>query len=211
MSAMNAISNLVHIITNCVLLCSSLKYYRLCLKLPKNSITAFLRHLCVDSSTIGQDRTMLKSSYKPKEIEDEIREFWEKDNVRKKVEESKESSKIAGYVEGPPTLNGDPHIGHLRGRFYKDLWFRFVTLGGIRAVFRGGWDTQGLPVELQAAKELGLTGGKQEIVNFGQEKLVKKAKEMIQKSGQMGVPVIMVGDQIVVGFNRPKLDELLAA
>ncbi|MGQ9781209.1 MAG: isoleucine--tRNA ligase [Nitrososphaeria archaeon] len=124
---------------------------------------------------------MLDSSYKPKELEEEVRVYWETNDIRRKVEESRIGGKIAGYVEGPPTLNGDPHIGHIRGRFYKDLWFRYTTLTGKHVIFRGGWDTQGLPVELQAAKELGITGGKQDIINFGMEKLVAKAKEMIAR------------------------------
>lgn len=122
---------------------------------------------------------MLDSSYRPKELEEEVRAYWEKSDARRKVEESRMGGEVAGYVEGPPTLNGDPHIGHIRGRFYKDLWFRYTTLTGKHVIFRGGWDTQGLPVELQAAKELGITGGKQDIVDFGMEKLVAKAKEMV--------------------------------
>jgi len=124
---------------------------------------------------------MLKVSYQSKEVEEAIRTYWESHQIRKKVEERKDQEKTVGYVEGPPTLNGEPHIGHIRGRFYKDLWFRYLTLSGKNVIFRGGWDTQGLPVELQAAKELGITGGKQEILNFGTEKLVAKAKDMIQK------------------------------
>ena len=61
-----------------------------------------------------------------------------------------------GFVEGPPTLNGEPHLGHLRGRIIKDVWYRFKTLQNFKVIFRAGWDTQGLPVELQAEKILGL-------------------------------------------------------
>ncbi len=124
---------------------------------------------------------MLEASYQPKEIEESIRIYWESHQIRKRVEKRDDQEKTVGYVEGPPTLNGEPHIGHIRGRFYKDLWFRYATLAGKNVIFRGGWDTQGLPVELQAAKELGIAGGKQEIINFGMEKLVMKAKEMIKK------------------------------
>jgi len=123
---------------------------------------------------------MLDPVYRPKELEDEIRAFWEKNDIRRKVEADETKSETVGYVEGPPTLNGEPHIGHLRGRIYKDLWFRFTTLSGKRVIFRGGWDTQGLPVELQAAKELGIVGGRQELLNYGMEKIVEKAKEMIK-------------------------------
>jgi len=61
-------------------------------------------------------------------------------------------------------MNGIPHAGHLRGRVVKDLWYRYKTLQGYKVVVNAGWDTQGLPVELQAEKELGVTGGKNEIL-----------------------------------------------
>jgi isoleucyl-tRNA synthetase len=70
------------------------------------------------------------------------------------------SGELVGYIEGPPTMNGEPHAGHLRGRIIKDLWYRYNILQKRRVVFRAGWDCQGLPVELQAEKELGLTGNK---------------------------------------------------
>ncbi|MEM3403083.1 MAG: isoleucine--tRNA ligase [Nitrososphaeria archaeon] len=123
---------------------------------------------------------MLEPSYKPKELEEKVRVYWDKNNIRRRVEEREDQKEVVGYVEGPPTLNGEPHIGHVRGRFYKDLWFRYATLSGKKVIFRGGWDTQGLPVELQAAKELGITGEKQELIKIGMEKLVEKAKEMIK-------------------------------
>jgi len=64
--------------------------------------------------------------YRPLEIEREIREFWEKNQIRAKLMEYREKSNIGvlGWVEGPPTLNGIPHVGHARGRVIKDLWFR---------------------------------------------------------------------------------------
>ena len=61
---------------------------------------------------------------------------------------------LLGYIDGPPTLNGEPHVGHLRGRIMKDLWYRFKTLQKNNIIFRAGWDTQGLPIQLQAEKEL---------------------------------------------------------
>ena len=123
---------------------------------------------------------MLEPSYRPKELEERVRAYWDQNDIRRRVEEREDQREVVGYVEGPPTLNGEPHIGHVRGRFYKDLWFRYATLSGKKVIFRGGWDTQGLPVELQAAKELGITGEKHELVKIGMEKLVEKAKEMIK-------------------------------
>ncbi len=102
--------------------------------------------------------------------------------LRNLIDEKLHDKKKRGYVEGPPTLNGEPHLGHLRGRLIKDLWFRYETMRGTRIDFRGGWDTQGLPVELQAEKELGLTGNKTANLKLiGEEKLVVACKEMIQK------------------------------
>lgn len=79
-------------------------------------------------------------------------------------------------------MNGDPHLGHLRGRVIKDAWFRIKTLQKNKVVFRAGWDTQGLPVELQAEKELGLTGSKIEnIQKVGAERLVEACITLIHR------------------------------
>src|SRR2546423_454359 len=80
-------------------------------------------------------------------------------------------------------MNCEPHAGHLRGRIIKDLWYRFNTLQKKKVIFRAGWDTQGLPVELQAEKELGLTGNKIDNINkVGIEKIVETCKKLIQKN-----------------------------
>jgi isoleucyl-tRNA synthetase len=102
--------------------------------------------------------------------------------VRRKIAAAVAHSKPVGYVDGPPTLNNQPHVGHVRGRMMKDVWYRYKTMGGENIVFRGGWDTQGLPVELQAEKEMGLTGNKAEdLRRVGMEKLVEACKGLIQK------------------------------
>jgi isoleucyl-tRNA synthetase len=126
----------------------------------------------------------LNGSYDPKKIESMVRDRWAAMNLREKVTErfSEKKSKQLGYVDGPPTLNGEPHMGHLRGRVMKDLWYRFETLRGEYIDFRGGWDTQGLPVELQAEKELGLTGNKTANLKvIGEEALVSACKRMVEK------------------------------
>jgi isoleucyl-tRNA synthetase len=122
------------------------------------------------------------SNYNPKRIEQIVRAQWEKMDLRTKISERLKDKKKLGYVEGPPTLNGEPHMGHLRGRLMKDLWYRFETQRGNFIDFRGGWDCQGLPVELQAEKELGLTGNKtSNLKRIGEEKLVQACKDMIVK------------------------------
>lgn len=98
------------------------------------------------------------------------------------IEQRLSSKKKLGYVDGPPTLNGEPHMGHLRGRIMKDLWYRFQTLRGNNIDFRGGWDCQGLPVELAAEKELGLSGNKTANLHLvGVETLINACKQMLNK------------------------------
>ena len=127
------------------------------------------------SETLGQD-------YDWKKIENRVREFYADPSVRQQIARRVSKGKPVGYVEGPPTLNNQPHVGHIRGRMMKDLWYRFRTFEGENMVFRGGWDTQGLPVELQAEKEMGLSGNKWEDLNkVGVEKLVAECKRLISK------------------------------
>jgi isoleucyl-tRNA synthetase len=101
----------------------------------------------------------------------------------------KQKEKIM-FIEGPPTMNGTPHAGHLRGRVIKDLWYRYNTLCGKNIIFNAGWDTQGLPIELQAQKELGITGGKNEIIkSLGIEKLVNECKNIVKKYNEKWITV----------------------
>jgi isoleucyl-tRNA synthetase len=109
----------------------------------------------------------LSSKFDAKSIEKQVQDFSKSINIGKLISESDKPENIR-FIEGPPTMNGIPHAGHLRGRVIKDLWYRFNTLQGKKIEFNGGWDTQGLPVELQVEKELGVTGGKTEAINkFG--------------------------------------------
>lgn len=127
-------------------------------------------------------RQPLTQDYDWKKIESKVRKYYDSPAVRKRVAEAVGRSRPIGYVEGPPTLNNQPHIGHVRGRTMKDLWYRYKTLNGENMVFRGGWDTQGLPVELQAEKELGLSGNKwEDLEKIGVDKLVAECKALIGK------------------------------
>ena len=124
----------------------------------------------------------LSQDYDWKSIENKVREFYADPSARQKIAKKVAKNRPVGYVEGPPTLNNQPHIGHVRGRMMKDLWFRYRTLEGENIVFRGGWDTQGLPVELQAEKEMGLSGNKWEDLNkVGVDKLVAECKRLISR------------------------------
>ncbi len=123
----------------------------------------------------------LPPTFEPMTMERDVRRFWDAIKVNDLVRMSLRRKKPLGYVEGPPTMNGGPHIGHIRGRVYKDLWYRFSTLRKQNVIFRAGWDTQGLPVELQAEKELGLTGSKSEnLKQIGLEGLVAACKNVVQ-------------------------------
>jgi isoleucyl-tRNA synthetase len=124
----------------------------------------------------------LQGKFVAKAIEDEIRRYLSSINLKSLVEnETRGKGDLVGYIEGPPTMNGEPHAGHLRGRIIKDLWYRFNVLQKKNVIFRSGWDSQGLPVELQAEKELGLTGNKiDNIRKVGIEKIVATCKKIIR-------------------------------
>jgi isoleucyl-tRNA synthetase len=118
--------------------------------------------------------------FNAKAIENNVRDYLDNLDLRALLEDELTGKELVGYIEGPPTMNGEPHAGHLRGRIIKDLWYRFNTLQKKKVIFRAGWDTQGLPVELQAEKELGLTGSKVENVSkVGIEKIIATCKKII--------------------------------
>ena len=119
--------------------------------------------------------------YDWKVVEPKVRKFMKQVDFIKEISKANGKKKKVGYVEGPPTLNGVPHIGHIRGRIMKDLWYRYSTLLLKKnVVFRAGWDCQGLTVELQAEKELGLSGNKwEDLKQIGEEKLVEACKRLL--------------------------------
>jgi len=131
------------------------------------------------------------AKYDPKEIEFQVNSYLSNIGQQLLIDMELTSYKeILGYVEGPPTLNGEPHVGHLRGRIIKDVWFRYKTLKKYKVVFRAGWDTQGLPIELQAEKNLGLTGSKAEnIKKVGITKIVQACKELIKNNAEKWIKV----------------------
>ncbi len=124
------------------------------------------------------------SVYDWKVVEPKVRKFTKDVDFIKVISKALDRrGSPVGYVEGPPTLNGVPHIGHIRGRIMKDLWYRYSTLVLKKnVVFRAGWDCQGLPVELQAEKELGLSGNKwEDLKQIGEERLVEACKRLLGK------------------------------
>ncbi len=124
----------------------------------------------------------LTGDYRPLELEQEIREFWETNQIRDKLELlEKDRKSILGYVEGPPTLNGIPHIGHARGRVMKDIRYRWKTMQGYYVPFWAGWDCQGLPVELEVEKLLGVKNKRELMERVGEERFIEECKKVILK------------------------------
>ena len=124
----------------------------------------------------------LTNEFNLKEIEQSTKDYLAKLDLQKMIDDSSDKRDKIMFIEGPPTLNGEPHAGHLRGRVFKDLWYRFNTLNLKNVIFNAGWDTQGLPVELQAEKELGITDGKSGITTQQQiENLVAQCKKIVSK------------------------------
>jgi isoleucyl-tRNA synthetase len=104
-------------------------------------------------------------------LEHEVLDFWDKRAIFKKSIDQREGRKDWVFFDGPPGTNGMPHIGHMMQSALKDLWPRFKTMQGYRVLRKAGWDTHGLPVELQAEKELGLDS-KRDIHNYGLTKYI---------------------------------------
>jgi len=131
----------------------------------------------------SDSRRWLTLDYRPLELEKEIREFWEKNNIPKKLTEHKEKNNVGllGYVEGPPSLNGVQHVGHARGRVIKDFRYRLKTMQGFYVTFWGGWDTQGLPIELEVEQALGVKNKKELLERIGEERFVEECKKTVMK------------------------------
>ncbi len=109
-----------------------------------------------------------------------VREFWEKNKIFEKSMELRQGSKDYTFYDGPPTANGKPHIGHVLTRVIKDMIPRYRTMKGYHVLRKAGWDTHGLPVEIEVEKLLGLNG-KDQIEQYGLEPFIKKCKESVWK------------------------------
>ncbi|HBM81701.1 MAG TPA: hypothetical protein DD426_12860, partial [Clostridiaceae bacterium] len=88
-------------------------------------------------------------------MEEEILKFWDKQEIFKKSEEKNKNGKSFTLYDGPPTANGRPHIGHVLTRAMKDIIPRYKVMKGYKVLRKAGWDTHGLPVELEVEKQLG--------------------------------------------------------
>ena len=110
--------------------------------------------------------------------EKEVNDFWKKEDIFQKSMKQREGAPYYTFYDGPPTANGKPHIGHVLTRVIKDMIPRYHAMKGQYVPRKAGWDTHGLPVELQVEKELGLNG-KEQIEAYGMEPFIQKCKESV--------------------------------
>ena len=109
-----------------------------------------------------------------------VEKFWEDNNIFKKSMEHRKEGETYTFYDGPPTANGKPHIGHVETRTIKDMIPRYRTMKGYMVPRKAGWDTHGLPVELEVEKLLGLDG-KEQIEEYGLAPFIDKCKESVWK------------------------------
>ncbi len=114
------------------------------------------------------------------EREKKIEQFWRDNKIFEKSIEAREGCPDYTFYDGPPTANGKPHIGHVLTRVIKDMIPRYQTMKGKKVLRKAGWDTHGLPVELEVEKLLGLDG-KDQIEKYGIEPFIKKCRESVWK------------------------------
>ncbi|WP_312694196.1 isoleucine--tRNA ligase [Caproiciproducens sp.] len=114
------------------------------------------------------------------EREKKVEKFWEENQIFEKSIDSRKNGETYTFYDGPPTANGKPHIGHVLTRVIKDMIPRYRTMKGYQVPRKAGWDTHGLPVELEVEKFLHLDG-KEQIEQYGLEPFVKQCKESVWK------------------------------
>ena len=112
--------------------------------------------------------------------EKEVENFWKENDIFRKSMENRKEGPTYTFYDGPPTANGKPHIGHVLTRVIKDMIPRYRTMKGYMVPRKAGWDTHGLPVELEVEKLLGLNG-KEQIEEYGMEPFIDKCKESVWK------------------------------
>ena len=112
-------------------------------------------------------------------MEQQVAKTWkEKNIIKKNFDMNKENGRYFTFFDGPPTANGKPHVGHIETRVMKDIIPRYKVMKGYHVDRKAGWDTQGLPVELEIEKKLGISG-KQQIEAYGVEKFIKECRDSV--------------------------------
>ena len=114
------------------------------------------------------------------EREREVEKFWRENHIFEKSIEDRKDAPTYMFYDGPPTANGKPHIGHALTRVIKDMIPRYRTMKGYKVPRKAGWDTHGLPVEIEVEKELGING-KEQIEGYGVAPFIEKCKESVWK------------------------------
>ena len=112
------------------------------------------------------------------DMEKDVLKLWQQKEIIKKSFESNQDGEYFTFYDGPPTANGKPHVGHVITRVMKDLIPRYKVMKGYKVLRKAGWDTHGLPVELEIEKKLGISG-KPQIEEYGVEKFVKECKDSV--------------------------------
>ncbi|CDM67682.1 Isoleucine-tRNA ligase [Clostridium bornimense] len=112
------------------------------------------------------------------EMEQDVIKLWKEEDVIKKSFEANPEGEYFTFYDGPPTANGKPHVGHVLTRVMKDLIPRYKVMKGYKVIRKAGWDTHGLPVELEIEKKLGISG-KEQIEDYGVEKFTKECKDSV--------------------------------
>ncbi len=114
------------------------------------------------------------------EREKKIEQFWKDNDIFQKSIDTKADGPVYTFYDGPPTANGKPHIGHVLTRVIKDMIPRYRTMKGCKIIRKAGWDTHGLPVELEVEKKLGIDG-KEQIEEYGLAPFIQECKESVWK------------------------------
>ena len=120
------------------------------------------------------------TGYNPVETEKSVLGFWQEHDVFNKSITAREGGAEFSFYDGPPTANGKPHVGHVLTRTMKDIIPRYHTMKGEHVLRKAGWDTHGLPVELEVEKSLEIDG-KQDIEKYGVRPFIEKCKQSVWK------------------------------
>ena len=120
---------------------------------------------------------MFMSGYNPETLEDRVSDYWETNNVKQRVRESTEGNEPFFLVDGPPYLNGSPHVGHMQGKIIKDVMLRFKQMRGFDVHDQAGFDTHGLPNELATEEELGIEDKNEIGDSISAEKFIEECKK----------------------------------
>jgi isoleucyl-tRNA synthetase len=138
----------------------------------------------VSATLAGKEASMVyekvPTDLKFVEREREVEKFWKDNDIFQKSIDSRKEGETYTFYDGPPTANGKPHIGHVLTRVIKDMIPRYRTMKGYMVPRKAGWDTHGLPVELEVEKKLGLDG-KEQIEEYGLEPFIRHCKESVWK------------------------------